>query len=185
MSAGQPEEPAQGTKARWLWLIAPAVLILAVLAYNWGGVSLPAKSALSEDYRNKSADVVVYHRWGILPSEIVFDIRGVKDTVSRADVTRMLFQVAEAFEDREYDWVILAYKGTARLKIPGDYFQEIGREFSFQNPVYMMRKLPQNVYELDGTPAFSSYTGGWLGVLGAEMDDLNEMHDRWWLDNAL
>lgn len=172
-------------KRRGLWLLVPTAIVLVVLGFNWISLYQPARSALSEDIRNQSAEVAVYHRWGISPKEIVFDLRRVSGTVSRADVTRMLFQVAEAFENREYDWVILAYKGEARLKIRGSHFQEIGHEVSFQNPIYLMRKLPQNVYELDGSPAFSSYTGGWLGVLGAEMDDLNELHDRWWLDEAL
>ena len=179
------EGGGRGRKPRWLWLFAPVMLLLVVVAYNWIAVFHPAQSALSKDYRNKSAQVAVYQRWGVLPSEIVFDIRSVEGTVSRADITRMLFQVAEAFEDKEFDWVVLAYKGKAKFKIPGEHFQEIGREFSYQNPVYLMRKLPQNVCELDGSAAFASYSGGWLGVLGAEMDDLNELHDRWWLDDAV
>jgi hypothetical protein len=48
----------------------------------------------------------------------------------------------------------------------GSYFAELGREFSTQNPVYTLRTMPENMFLLDGHPAFETWTGGLLAVLG-------------------
>jgi hypothetical protein len=45
--------------------------------------------------------------------------------------------------------------------------------------------LPEHVYALDGTPAFGTWTGGWLGVMGKQLDDSNEFHKQWWVNEAL
>jgi len=166
------------------WLAIP-LFMLTVFAFNFTWLNWPAQQKLGGDYRNKSATMLVYHRWGVVPNEIVIDVWGVEESASRADVTRMLFHIAEKFADRNYDQVVLAYKGRARLILDGDFFNKVGRTFQYENPIYLMRTLPQHVKHLDGTSAFGSYSGGWIGVLNAEMDDLNALHDEWWLDSEL
>ncbi len=69
--------------------------------------------------------------------------------------------------------------------IDADAFHTIGRERAFQNPIYVIRTMQQDVKTLDGAPAFPALYGGWLGVLGAEMDQRKEFHERWWLDDTL
>ncbi|MDG5605092.1 hypothetical protein NNE57_29910, partial [Escherichia coli] len=66
-----------------------------------------------------------------------------------------------------------------------DAFQTIGRERAFQNPVYVMRTMQQDVKNLDGTSAFPALYGGWLGVLGEELDQHKHFHEGWWLTPAL
>lgn len=166
------------------WLSLPAIIAF-VLAYNFFWMHFPVQQKLSEDYRNTSASIAVYHRWGIHPNEIVVDIRSVEGSASRLDITRMLFQIAEVFEDRNYSTVILAHRGKEKLKLDGDFFKETGETFSFQNPIHLSRELPKNVYHLDGKRAYGSYSGGWLGVLNAELEQLNDLHDDWWLDAEL
>jgi len=51
-----------------------------------------------------------------------------------------------------------------------------------QNPVYTMRTFPQNVYALDGSPAFETWSGGLLGVLGKQLEDFSEFHKQWYLN---
>lgn len=67
--------------------------------------------------------------------------------------------------------------------LKGDYFQTIGLEYGVQNPVYTLRTLPENVYTLEGKQAFGSWTGGWLGVVGKQMEDLNEFHRLWFMSD--
>ena len=189
-----PESTDRGSpNQQWKWVVVTSrrvvlymgLPLLCVVVFNALRLYIPAKSVLSDDHRNKTVSVAVYHRWGIVPSEIVFDLRNIRGDTSRADVTRMLFQVAEAFEDRDYEWVFLAYKGKAKLKLDGEQFKEIGETFSYQNPVYLMRKLPQHIYYLDGRRVFGVYTGGWLGVASAELSDLNQLHDKWWWEEDI
>ena len=67
----------------------------------------------------------------------------------------------------------------------GSYFQEIGATRQTQNPVHTMRTMQEHLTNLDGTPAFGTWTGGWLGVLGKQLEDHNEFHKRWWVRGAL
>lgn len=181
----QSTDKATGGSERSRALFVIPLGILTIVAFNFAWLNWPAQQKLSEDYRNESATVLVYHRWGIIPRQIVVDVWSVDETASRADVTRMLFHIAEQFANRDYDQVILAYKGQARLQLEGDFFNEVGRTFRYENPIYLMRTLPQHVSQIDGTQAFGSYSGGWMGVLNAQMEDLNTLHDKWWLDSEL
>lgn len=96
-----------------------------------------------------------------------------------ADVDRNLFKAAEALKDRHYKKVLLSYRGRGRYLMDGDEFKTIGEERQTQNPIYLVRTLPENISHLDGTPAFGTWTGGWLGVLNGQLRDLNEFNLRW------
>ncbi|BCG73329.1 hypothetical protein MesoLj113a_44870 [Mesorhizobium sp. 113-1-2] len=67
----------------------------------------------------------------------------------------------------------------------GDYFRQIGREREWQNPVYVIRTLPENLKRIDGEPAFDTWTGGWLGVASKQMEDHAEFHKQWYLRDML
>lgn len=102
-----------------------------------------------------------------------------------AGMDRMLFKAAEALQNRSYDSVVLAYRGEARFLMDGAYFQEIGATRQTQNPVYTMRTMQEHLSDPDGTPAFQQWSGGWLGVLGKQLEDHNEFHKRWWVSGAI
>jgi len=74
-------------------------------------------------------------------------------------------------------------KGKAKFILDGAHFKEIGESYDYQNPIYLVRKLPENVYRLDGTQAFPGWTGGWLGVALKEMEQHNEMHKEWYIQD--
>src|SRR3546814_1370574 len=109
-------------------------------------------------------DVWAYHRLGVVPGEIVYDVRGVQPNASAADVTRTLLQFAAEVRDAEFDKVYLAWRGEQRFMLDGAYFRTLGREYGSQNPVYTLRTLPENVMTKDGKPAFSEWSGGMIGV---------------------
>ena len=48
-----------------------------------------------------------------------------------------------------------------------------------QNPVYLIRTLPEKLYKPTGEGAFGQWTGGLLGVLGKQMDDANTAAKQW------
>lgn len=100
-------------------------------------------------------------------------------------MTRRLLKVAEALKDDDYGRIYLSYKGREKFYLEGPYFKQIGTEREWQNPIYTVRTMPENVHNLDGSPAFQTWTGGWLGVMGQQMDDNNEFHRKWWVDDSL
>ena len=101
------------------------------------------------------------------------------------DVFRRLLKAAEALKDRDYARVYLSSHGKEKFYLEGAYFKQIGEERNFQNPVYTIRTFPENVYRLDGTRAFGSWEGGFIGVMGQQMNDANDLQKEWWVDDAL
>jgi hypothetical protein len=172
---------------RKLIYLATLTLFVVSLIFGWNYISVykPASEAISSDSRNKGIEIVVHYKSYINPSVLIYDLRGVTSENSPSDVTRTLFQVAKSLKDKKFDHVILCYKGREKFMLKGEYFYTLGVEYGSQNPIYTLRTLPENTYNLDGKKAFESWTGGWLGVLGKQMDDLNEFNRSWFLSDAI
>ena len=126
-----------------------------------------------------------YHDKLVTLGTIRIDLRDVASTNSPADVFRLLLQFSAKQKDKNYDRVILAFRGESRFILKGDYFKSLGMEYGTQNPVYTMRTLSENVYNIDGTPAFDTWTGGLIGVLGKQMEDFTEFHKRWYVNSLV
>ena len=168
--------------------IITVILILIVLALGVGSANFALvhsdmRAATNGDPRNNGLVVFAYHNKFMQPGTIVVDLRNVAGTNSPSDVFRLLLQFAEKQKDRSYDTVILAFRGEPRFLLKGEYFKSLGQEYGTQNPVYTMRTLPENLLKPDGQPAFGTWTGGLLGVLGKQLEDFNEFHKRWYIDD--
>jgi len=172
---------------RKVTVLSAAVLLLigAAVAVNWLGLQRSANQALKRDPRNEGITIWVYYQYGVNPQQVVFDLRDVSGSKSRADVFRALLQFAESKKKRRYRSVILSYRGRPKFVIPGDYFRTLGQEYDFQNPVYTMRTFPSQITGVDGRPVFPPREGGLLYVLKAEIEDFNELHDRWYMRDML
>lgn len=162
------------------FVIALVAVVAIVAAANLLMVQRFVWQAAAEDPRNEGIEFVGYYRYGVLPTELVVDLWSIQPDKSMADVSRVLLSIARELKDREFDRVILAWRGDARFAMDGPYFARLGREYGIQNPVYTLRTMPENVYLIDGRPAFDTWTGGLLGVLGKQMEDLKDFHLRWY-----
>ena len=134
------------------------------------------------DPRNKGISFIVRY---VGTSKLILDLREVSGSKSRGDVFRVLLQIASEFESTRFASVTLAYKSREKFLLEGSYFQKLGKEYGYQNPVYTARTLPENVYHLNGTQAFGTWTGGIFGVVAKQMEEHNEFHDEWWLNDAI
>ena len=161
-----------------IFIFATVALVAAV---NYFSLSMPANSATNIDYRNTGIETLVYYEYFLNSNSVVVDLWNVESDKSTADVFRVLFQIAEKFEERQFDKVYLATKGVKKFYIEGNYFKELGSSFSYQNPVYLVRNFPENTYLLDGDKAYSSWTGGALMVIGRQMEDLNDLSRTWFI----
>ncbi|WP_225768162.1 hypothetical protein [Inquilinus sp. Marseille-Q2685] len=167
---------------RWRWVAGGVVaIVVAVGAFNWFSAIAPLRSALSDDPRNEGLSIWAYHRLGVLPGELVFDVRGLAPRNSASDVVRVLLQYARAQKGSSFDHVTLAYRGEARFRIDGRYFSKLGAEYDYQNPLYTLRTMPENIYTPAGLRAYDSWTGGILGVTARQMEDLNDFTRDWFL----
>jgi hypothetical protein len=182
--AGSPVlgAPPPRPKRRGRLTLLLLLVLIPLSVYGWNHLTLQRKMAevLDKDPRNKGVEVSVHYKTYVNPSVLVYDLRGISGTNSRLDVTRVLLQFAEQVKDRKFERVELAFRGETKFLLEGDYFQELGREYNFQNPVYTMNHLPENLRRPDGTRAFGTWTGGLLGVSLKQMEDFNDFHDQWY-----
>lgn len=170
-------------KNRFLLLIP--IVLLAIFAVNYLTLNTHLQSILKDDSRNKTLAINTSYQYYINPKTIVFDVKSVDDDNSLSDILRSLFQLAEKLKDRDFDKVILASSGNYKFYIDGEHFKKIGEEHEYQNPVYTLRTLPENIYTLDGKQAYPNWTGGLLGVMGKQMEDLSEFGKKWVLEDYL
>jgi hypothetical protein len=161
------------------------LLALGIAIYGFNYIQLQSKmnSVLKADPRNEGIKVTVHFGAYVNPSKLIYNLKSVSATNSMADVFRVFLQFAEKMCSKDFKEVVLAHKGTAKFKIDGDYFQKLGKEYSWQNPVYTMRTFPENLKNLDGSQAYGQWTGGLLGVLKEQMEDFNDFHRKWYLDD--
>jgi hypothetical protein len=169
---------------KWIWGVA--ALVALALGANAISVGYPLWKIAREDLVGRDATLFAYHRFGVDPSGIVYDLWDVPLDASFADIARLFFVFADEMRGRDFDRIYLAYRGRVKFVMDGRDFKTIGDDRHFgQNPIYMVRTLPEKLVRPDGQPAFGQWTGGWLGVTTKQLEDLNEMHRQWYLDEML
>lgn len=161
---------------RWWWI--GGSIVVAIVVFNLS-VWLPVSQAVGSDDRNDGYSLHAYRTVLLHPRDITLDLVAV-DSAATIDLTRGLFQAAETLKDREFGRVTLARGGKAVFVLSGTDFQELGASVAAgENPIYLLRTLPEKLVLPDGQPAFGSWSGGWLGVLNGQMDDLNTFGPAW------
>jgi hypothetical protein len=199
--ASEPQPKPQKLRRRKRWIAASTVvgvvLIAALLPLMKGGkpsinplqsianskLQSAVDRAIESDARNNGIKVSAYYRDAFGNSVIVFDLQDVSGSKSRLDVFRLLLDFADEIQEEHCEWVELAYRGETKFKVEGYYFRQLGRERSVQNPANTIRTFPENLKTPSGGRAYPEWTGGLLGVLNKQMEDFNDFHDKWYLDD--
>jgi hypothetical protein len=162
-----------------MMVVVLMVGILNVSCTSSKEVAEPMEAVIQADARNTGVGMTAYY--GESKAVLVLDMKSIGGDKSPADVFRVLLQYASRVKDKTFERVELACKETTKFFIKGDYFRTLGVEYGTQNPIYTMRTFPENVYKPDGSRAFSSWTGGVLGVTGKQMEDFSAFHKQWYI----
>lgn len=165
--------------------IALAIFFVIVLGVNWVNLQRHMANVIKDDPRNDGIKVWVHYKWLVNPMELKYDLRNISDESSPLDVNRVMLQFSEKIKDKQFSKVYLSYRGEDKFYFKGDYFQNLGKEYEFQNPIYTLRTIPENIYTLNGEPRYGSWTGGWLGVASKQMEDINTFAKDWYLDDVI
>ncbi|MFT4183216.1 MAG: hypothetical protein QM636_15015 [Rhizobium sp.] len=163
-------------------LFGIAFAVLAVVTANVLYVTWPAHAAKAADPRNESVSMFAHLRWGIDPTTVVIDLWDLSPTASMADVDRTMLDMAAALKGRPFTTAQLAYRGAKKFQMRGDYFRQLGEERDWQNPLYTIRTMPSHLLDSSGMPAFGTWSGGLLGVMGQQMEDHQNLHRKWYLE---
>lgn len=159
--------------------LALVALLLPLPSSAGNTLQAEMDTVLRSDPRNSGILVSVGARDG--GSTLVYNLTSVAPTNSMSDVFRVFLQFASAERDRDFKSVELSTRSRPKFLITGNYFKQLGQEYGTQNPIYTIRTFPENLSKMDGSRAFPTWTGGWLGVSSKQMTDFNEFHQQWWL----
>lgn len=166
-------------------ILVIALIIIIIISINYLMLQRHMSAVIKEDPRNKGVSVWVHYKWFINPTELKYDLRSITGENSSLDVNRVMLQFAEKIKDKQFNKVYLSFKGKDKFYFKGDYYQNLGKEYELQNPVYTLRTLPENIYTLRGEHAYGTWEGGFIGVLGKQMEDLNTFSKDWFLDDTI
>lgn len=168
-----------------LWIFVTIVLLAGLIyAYNYFTLIQPTDKETASDSRNEGILMAVRYQHYIIPHTLVLDLRAVPDGKAPADVFRVLLQQASALKDKKFDTVLLAFRGRkTKFSLDGDYFNTLGMEFGEQNPIYTIRTFSENLLDHEGKNPYAKWEGGLLGVMGKQMEDFNDFHRKWYLED--
>ena len=160
-------------------------LPLLAFAFNEYSINKPVNSMLSADSRNKGIEISVSYQYFINTDILVYKVENIDEKNSVADVMRTLFQVAESLKDKNFSKVYLANNSGNIFYLKGEYFKQLGNEYNIQKPVYLLRMLPENTYQINGEQAYPSYEGGLIAVVTKQMENLNILARKWFIEEKM
>lgn len=149
-------------------------------ALNPPALQGPMNDVLRTDYRNSGIKVSVYYGDATDTSVLVYDLVEVAATSSKADVFRVLLQYAEKMRSKDFSEVRLAHNGKVKFTLRGTYFQELGRDYATENPLFTIRTFPEHLRTASGIDAYGHWEGGILGVANKQMEDFADFHQKWY-----
>jgi hypothetical protein len=162
--------------------VGMTVLCGAVLWWReYSSVHEPISKSIAEDARNSGYEISASYAGLLDTSTLVLDL-GRVDRAAPLDLLRGVFLAAAAMEreHERFETVVLARGGEPVFVLSGSDFSSLGSEFGGgQNPVYLVRTFPEKLKTPYGTAAFSTWSGGALGVVGAQMKDVNDAAHQW------
>jgi hypothetical protein len=160
-------------------LVLSGCTAVSSIGLNHSAVAKPVAAKLAEDSRNSVFTLEAHY--GENSRILVLDLREVR-SAAPADLWRGVFQSAETLHaaGMDFDQVVLARSGEPVYVMTGADFDTLGAEFQDgQNPVYLLRTLPEKLDRPDGQQAFSTWEGGLLGVAGKQMEDVTTAAEEW------
>jgi hypothetical protein len=171
-------------KGKLAGILTAIILGIGILyGYNYIRFQSIMNNIINDDVRNKGINVSVHYNAYINPSVITYNLNSISGENSMIDIFRVFLQFADKMQSNRFETIELCFQGKPKFKVQGAYFQRLGKEYSSQNPVYTMRTFPENLMKMDGSRAYPEWTGGWLGVMGKQMQDFNDFHKKWWLED--
>lgn len=160
-------------------------LLGTIYLFNYLSLNQPAFKETNTDSRNEGIKYDLHYKNFVFLNTLIFNLKDVSFSKSSADVFRVLLQVASALKDKKFETIVLTFRGNPKFILHGDYFERLGNEYEIQNPIYMMRTFPENLYDLNGYHAYGEWTGGMLGVVNRQLEDLNDFHDKWYKNDLI
>ena len=130
-------------------------------------------------------DADVYYDGTIATDVVVFDLLdGGSTTARRIDPVHLLMQFCDEIDLYSVRRIIIARNGTQKFYISGSDMRPLAESYANGGRPWAFNHLPENLRTMSGLRAYDQWTGGWLGVLQKQTEDLNDFLAAW-LNNSL
>ena len=160
--------------------------ILIVLALT--AAFIVYQSARHSDLRKKlksceSSGIVnadVYYTGFFAEDTVVFDLKsGGSSVARRIDPVHLLMQFADKLNLYSIKRIVLAKNGKEVFYISGSDLREPANSYAGGGRIWAFNNLPERVRTMSGTQLYDEWTGGFLGVLKEQSEDVNEFIEKW------
>lgn len=171
-------------------IMGTVISTLALLAFSCEGtgrnvldprnIGLGSNLSACDSYEIVGGDV----RVGYTPSgNIVFDVRASKGDSRLIDPLHLLMQFGHKIRDSSIAHLSIASGGEEIYRLPKSDLDELAKQYDLGARIWAFDHWPERLRKPTGERAFESWSGGFLGVAKAQMEDLNEAL-RTWLGKA-
>ncbi len=171
-------------------MIGTVISTVALFAFALDGTGRNALDPRNLDLANKlsscdsyelvKGDIRVGYTTG---GNIVFDVRSLKDDSRLIDPLHLLMQFGYTIKDTSIDHLSIAAGGEEVYRLEKSDLDELARQYELEARIWAFDHWPERLRKPDGERAFESWSGGVLGVMQGQMEDLKEAL-KTWLDKS-
>ncbi len=123
-------------------------------------------------------------RVGYTPDgNIVFDVRSCKGDSRLIDPLHLLMQFGYKIKDTRIDHLSIAAGGEEVFRLEKSDLDELAGQYELGARIWAFDHWPERLRKPTGERAYESWSGGFLGVMKAQAEDINEAL-RAWLEKA-
>lgn len=167
---------------RWRLLLSAMLLVVGVAsipAYKWfRNRELVTTLEACQSYGVINA--TAYYADAFDDGAVVLDLAKSHDSgARRIDCVHLLMQFAGKLDLRMVKKVVLAREGKQVYYVAATDLRELTSSYKAGGEPWAFHNLPERCRTMAGSPAYDTWSGGWLGVLAKQANDLNSFIDAW------
>jgi len=164
------------TRRRILIVLALTVAFMVYQSVRHSDLREKLKSC--ESSGNVNADV--YYTGFFAEDMVVLDLQsGGSPAARRIDPVHLLMQFADKLNLYSIKRIVLARNGKEVFYISGSDLREPANSYAGGGRIWAFNNLPERVRTMSGTQPYDEWTGGFLGVLKEQSEDVNEFIEKW------
>jgi hypothetical protein len=110
---------------------------------------------------------------------IVFDVRSCKGECRLIDPLHLVLQFAYKVEDERFGHLAISSSGEQVYRLEKSDLHELAKQYELGGRIWAFNHWPERLRKPTGERAFESWSGGILGVVKGQMEDMNEALKTW------
>ncbi|HVR44153.1 MAG TPA: zinc ribbon domain-containing protein [Thermoanaerobaculia bacterium] len=160
-------------KARLIFVGTPVLATVIGYLANFVILQQPMNEILQGHPAFQGMSVSAHYDYWLVPGVVVYDLRRVGPDSTPLQVHTAFLEYAKSMRNREFERVVLRWRGQERFVLDGDAFRRAGEEYEKRNFAWVLFDLPR-LFRATGA------TGGDT----TNADALMEFHRRWYGDGV-